>query len=142
MRVAQELLGESTLKLVLTKGEAVCTLVNLKRPPTAAQTAAVMWRSPLCANEACGRRWTEIDHNHDWAKCHRTELHNLDPLCDWCHDLKTRENWSLVEGTGRRPFVPPDDPRHPNGDKDPPDGPEGPPVGRVRLDRPGRRRSP
>ena len=34
-------------------------------------------------------------------------------LCGHCHDLKTRYGWSLVHGTGKRPMVPPDDPRHP-----------------------------
>jgi hypothetical protein len=37
----------------------------------------------------------------------------LDRLCHHDHGLKTREGWSLVEGRGRRAFVPPDDPRHP-----------------------------
>jgi hypothetical protein len=34
-------------------------------------------------------------------------------LCDGHHDQKTRDGWALVEGKGKRPFVPPDDPRHP-----------------------------
>ena len=29
------------------------------------------------------------------------------------HDLKTYKGWALVEGSGKRPMVPPDDPRHP-----------------------------
>jgi hypothetical protein len=29
------------------------------------------------------------------------------------HALKTHEGWSLVEGRGKRAFVPPGDPRHP-----------------------------
>ena len=37
----------------------------------------------------------------------------MDRLCRPMHDLKTYEGWSLVEGTGKRPFVAPDDPRHP-----------------------------
>ena len=36
-----------------------------------------------------------------------------DGLCGHCHDLKTRLGWALIEGEGKRPMVPPDDPRHP-----------------------------
>jgi len=56
---------------------------------------------------------TEIDHRKPFADDQVTELGNLDPLCGHDHDLKTHEGWALVEGTGRRPMVPPDDPRHP-----------------------------
>ena len=55
----------------------------------------------------------EIDHRNPWADCHETVLTNLDPLCDHDHDLKTHHGWALIEGTGKRPMVPPDDPRHP-----------------------------
>jgi len=47
----------------------------------------------------------------------------LDRLCGHCHALKTRRNWSLVEGRGQRALVPPEDPRHPKNvarTKDPP----------------------
>ena len=44
----------------------------------------------------------------------------LDPLCDPDHDLKTYEGWALVEGKGKRPMVPPDDPRHPRFTQRPP----------------------
>jgi hypothetical protein len=43
---------------------------------------------------------------------HETTIDNLDRLCDPCHNLKTRDGWALVEGKGRPPLVPPDDPRH------------------------------
>ena len=55
----------------------------------------------------------EIDHREEWHKVKETRLGNLDPLCKHEHWLKTHEGWALVEGTGKRPFVPPDDPRHP-----------------------------
>ena len=34
-------------------------------------------------------------------------------LCHYHHRLKTTKGWALVEGTGKRDFVPPDDPGHP-----------------------------
>jgi hypothetical protein len=56
----------------------------------------------------------QIDHREPWADTHHTILGQLDPLCPHDHRLKTYEGWSLVEGTGKRAFVPPTDPRHPN----------------------------
>ena len=53
------------------------------------------------------------DHRYEWVKTKRTRLDELDPLCKHDHDLKTRDNWALVEGAGPRPMVPPHDPRHP-----------------------------
>ena len=55
-----------------------------------------------------------IDHQKPWAQTRHTRLDELDPLCGFHHDLKTRRHWALVPGTGKRPFVPPDDPRHPS----------------------------
>jgi Domain of unknown function (DUF222) len=117
--VARELLGESILKLVITKGVDVVNVVHLGRGPTAAQRIALLWSSPKCSNIACSGMGVEIDHNHPWADKHETVLGNLDPYCGHDHGLKTNHGWSLVEGTGRRAFVAPDDPRHPR-NKPPP----------------------
>ena len=119
IRTARELLGESILKLVITKGVDVANVVHLGRGPTAAQRIALLWTSPKCSNIECSRMRVEIDHNNPWADKQETVLGNLDPFCGHDHDLKTNHGWSLVEGTGRRAFVPPDDPRHPR-NKPPP----------------------
>ena len=42
-----------------------------------------------------------------------TWLRFLDHPCEHCHKLKTRQGWAYVEGKGKRPLVPPEDPRHP-----------------------------
>ena len=44
---------------------------------------------------------------------HVTVLELLYRLCRYHHRLKTTKGWALVEGTGKRNFVPPHDPRHP-----------------------------
>lgn len=44
---------------------------------------------------------------------HTTVLDLLDRLCSHHHDLKTIDNWVLLDGRGNRAFVPPDDPRNP-----------------------------
>ena len=113
IRTARDLLGESILKLVITRGVDVVNVVHLGRGPTAAQKIALLWSSPKCSNIECSRMRVEIDHNEPWADKHETVLGNLDPFCGHDHDLKTNHGWSLVEGTGRRAFVPPDDLRHP-----------------------------
>jgi hypothetical protein len=111
----RRLLGESVLQLVLTNGEAVIDVVNLARKPTVAQMLAKLFTDSCCTAERCDRAARlEFDHRDDWARVQVTELANLDLLCDHHHDLKTRENWQLVAGTGRRAMVPPNDERHPD----------------------------
>jgi hypothetical protein len=113
VRVARELLGDAILKLVITKGVDVANVVHLGRGPTAAQRIAVLWSKPKCANVACSSRFVELDHRDPWANTHHTVLDEIDPLCKHDHYLKTHCGWLLVEGTGRRAFVPPTDPNHP-----------------------------
>jgi len=119
VRVARELLGDAILKLVITKGVDVANVVHLGRSATAAQRIAVLWSKPKCANIACSSRFVQLDHRDPWASTHHTVLDEIDPLCEHDHDLKTNHGWLLVEGTGRRAFVPPNDPQHPR-NKPPP----------------------
>jgi hypothetical protein len=111
--VVRDMLGDAILKLVLTKGVDVANVVHLGRGPTAAQRIALLWSSPKCSNEACSGTFTQIDHRTPWVASKQTVLAQLDPLCTHDHRLKTHQGWSLVDGVGRRAFVPPDDPRHP-----------------------------
>lgn len=110
---ARELLGDAVLKLVVTRGVDVPNVTHLGRGPTAAQRVALAWTSPHCSAQGCTGGWLETDHREDWARTRHTRLDELDSLCSHCHDLKTRLGWALVRGSGRRPFVPPDDARHP-----------------------------
>jgi hypothetical protein len=112
---ARELLGESMLKLVVTKGVDVLHVTHLGRGVNTAQQIALLWQRPVCTRLGCGRRQRlENDHRIEWARVHCTQLANIEPLCSSDHDLKTRFGWALVEGTGKRPMVPPDHPDHPN----------------------------
>jgi len=114
-RVARALLGDSIVKLVITRGVDVVNVTNLGRGPTAAQRVALLWATPGCTNSECDHTLAiQHDHRVPWADDQVTELHNLDRLCPTpCHHRKTHDGWALVLGTGRRPLVPPDDPRHP-----------------------------
>jgi hypothetical protein len=112
---ARAVLGESIVKLVITKGVDVLNVTHLGRGVSAAQRVALLWQQPMCTREGCGRRFRlENDHRNDWAKVRCTELANIEPLCSWDHHLKTNHGWALVDGTGTRPMVPPDHPEHPS----------------------------
>ena len=79
-----------------------------------AQKCALLWLLPECTALGCTRtQRLEFDHRTEWRKTHHTRVDDGDLLCDHDHDLKTYFGWALVTGTGKRPFVPPDDPRHP-----------------------------
>jgi hypothetical protein len=112
--VARELLGDAVLKLVITRGVDVVNVTHLGRGPTAAQRIALLWATPACTNTQCGHTLgIQHDHRTPWTQVHETVLDNLDRLCTPCHRRKTHHSWALVTGTGPRPLVPPDDPRHP-----------------------------
>ena len=101
------------LAAIVTSGEKVTGVAHLGRRPRAVQDSALEWLDPVCAREGCSHPWVQRDHRADWAKTKVTLVDLMDRLCPHDHDLKTRFGWALVEGRGKRPMVPPDDPRHP-----------------------------
>ena len=112
--VARELLGDAVLKLVVTRGVDVVNVTHLGRGPTAAQRIALLWGNPACTNSACDNTLAiQHDHRTPWVQVYETTVDNLDRLCSPCHRRKTHDGWALDCGAGRRPLVPPDDPRHP-----------------------------
>lgn len=127
VRVAKTLLGEATLKLVITRGVDVLNVTSLGRGPTAAMRHALLWTNPTCVVEGCSRTIIEHDHRSgaEYRHTRHTRLDELDPLCGGHHDLHTQHGWALVQGQGKRAMVPPTDPRHPSHTPTPP--PTGPP---------------
>ena len=106
--------GDPFLAAVVTRGHKVVGVAHLGRRANAHQQSALEWLYPTCAVEGCtSTAWLENDHRVDWAASHTTVLDLLDRLCSHHHDLKTIDNWALVEGRGKRAFVAPGDPRHP-----------------------------
>jgi hypothetical protein len=115
VHIARELLGEATLKLVITKGVDVVNVTHLGRSPTVVQQVALWWESHMCTRDTCTRtERLENDHGPEWRKTKHTRVRELDPVCDRDHDLKSNHGWDFVKGHGRRAMVPPGDPRHPN----------------------------
>jgi hypothetical protein len=119
---ARHLLGESMVKLVITRGIDVVNVTHLGRGPTVAQQVALLYRQPLCVVEGCCRTRLEFDHVLDWTDTHHTILDELEPLCSHHHAKKTRHGWMLTNGSGKRPMVAPADQRHPNHERPPPEG--------------------
>ena len=107
--------GQAQIAFALTRAKRVEGVYHQRRHANAAQKTALEFLYPECAVAGCNARLgLEDDHRVDWHKTHYTVLDLLDRLCGHHHGLKTKEGWGLVEGTGKRPFVPPTDPRHPN----------------------------
>jgi hypothetical protein len=111
---AYDLLGDAVVKLIATRGEQVVNVTHYGRQPTVAQRMALLWTSPTCTVEGCNHAFAQFDHRIDWSITYHTKLEELDRLCDRHHKLKTNRGWALVPGTGKRPMVPPEDPRHPD----------------------------
>ena len=100
---------------ILTKAQALVGVYHHGRHPNAHQRSALDFLYPTCAAEGCSsRNGLQYDHRLDYAKTHFTAFDLLDRLCRHHHGKKTHHGWALVEGKGKRAFVPPDDPRHPN----------------------------
>ncbi|MDZ7677639.1 MAG: hypothetical protein U5K29_03705 [Acidimicrobiales bacterium] len=107
--------GNPILAAVVTNGVDVATVAHLGRDPTAHQQTAMEWLDPRCRAQGCDRTiGLERDHRIDWSPTQVTLLGWMEWLCAHHHHLKTTKGWRLVHGKGIRPFVPPDDPRHPN----------------------------
>lgn len=116
MSVVHDLLETANpfIAAILTRGKEVVGVAHLGRRPNAYQCSALQWLYPSCAAAGCvDQMHLENDHREDWAKTHFTAFDLMDRMCRFHHWLKTHEGWALVEGTGKRDFVPPDDPRHP-----------------------------
>jgi hypothetical protein len=111
---ARQLLGESIVKLIITKGVDVVSVTHLGRGPTVAQGSGVVVPQPLRTVEGCCRTRVEYEHTVEWRYTRHTRVDELAPKCSFHFAQKTVHGWALVEGTGERPMVPPDHPRHPN----------------------------
>ena len=99
---------------LLTRHEALVGVYHHGRRPNAFQRSALDFLHPTCAAEGCASRaGLQYDHREDFAKTKITAFDLLDRLCGHHHRKKTNDGWALVGGRGKRPFVPPEDSRHP-----------------------------
>ncbi|MEO9223566.1 MAG: hypothetical protein ABI276_01090, partial [Acidimicrobiales bacterium] len=119
---ARQLLGESLLHIVITRGQDVATIAPAGRTWTTIQRLAATWHTTGCTVTGCTCPRIELDHRHEYHNGGPTTLNNADPLCRYHHNLKTHHGWALINGTDKRDLVPPTDPRHPNNHYEDPDG--------------------
>jgi hypothetical protein len=99
---------------ILTKAQALVGVYHHGRHPNVYQRSALDFLYPTCAAEGCSSRdGLQYDHRHDYAETRFTAFDLLDRLCRYHHRKKTQDGWALVEGKGKRAFVPPSDARHP-----------------------------
>lgn len=106
--------GQARLAGFITKGKELRAVHLERRHPNEYQKAALDYLYPVCAVKGCNTRaGLEADHREDWSRTHYTVIDLLDYLCWHHHQLKSRNGWALVDGHGKRDFVPPDDRRHP-----------------------------
>jgi hypothetical protein len=116
--VVEELIanGNAFIVGVLTRSHQIQGVFHRRRHPNAYQKSALDFLYPACAVRGCSARaGLQSDHRLDWVKTRFTVFDLLDRLCPHHHRLKTNNGWALVVGTGKRAFVPPGDPRHPDG---------------------------
>lgn len=118
--------GNTFIVGVLTKGQQLIGVYHhRKRHPNRHQKSGLDFVYPTCAAAGCNARdGLQYDHRIDYAKTHYTAFDLIDRLCPHHHRLKTDHGWALTPGRGKRPFVPPHDPRHP--DHPDPAGPDPP----------------
>lgn len=108
-----------------TNAKQLLGVWHQKRRPKAHERDALDFLYTTCAVEGCSARvGLQYDHRIDWSQTYITAFDFMDRLCPHHHRLKTAKNWALVDGMGKRAFVPPDDPRHPG--HGPPSLPPGP----------------
>lgn len=77
------------------------------RAPDVYQRSALDWTNSTCTVAGCDLPRQEIDHRIDWALEHRTQLDELDGFCKHHHAVKTRNNYQLAPGQGRRAMLAP-----------------------------------
>jgi hypothetical protein len=114
--VIQDLLASDNPFIIgiLTRGQTLTGVYHHGRHPNSHQRSALDFLYPTCAASGChSRAGLQYDHRADYAKTKITAFDLLDRLCPHHHSQKTRHNWALIDGRGKRPFVPPHDPRHP-----------------------------
>jgi hypothetical protein len=106
--------GNTLIAGLLTNAEQIIGVRHFGRRPTRAQQTALDFIYPHCAVKGCSRSaGLEYDHRLEWQKTHFTVYDLIDRLCWYHHQQKTHHGWALVDGRGKRSFVPPTDPRPP-----------------------------
>jgi hypothetical protein len=103
--VIRQWMDDCILRLLITEKNKLVWATNLKEIPTRIKEfiKAAGWHR--CAN--CGKaRDLEVDHTLAKSNRGTDEVVNLQPLCEACHDMKTRTDspWTAGKNYGRKFF--------------------------------------
>lgn len=108
VRTAAAMVAEGAVRAVMTDGADVTRVVSFGRRIPAQVKAALTVRDPVCIVPGCGQSaHLEIDHTPAFHESGRTMLAELDPLCWYHHDLKTRLGFVVGGGPGGWTFTAP-----------------------------------
>ncbi|WP_433674936.1 DUF222 domain-containing protein [Microbacterium gorillae] len=86
------------LDRILTHPITGAILATDRYRPTSDMKRFLTHRDQHCRHPGCRVpiRYTDIDHNHDWANGGKTDITNLAPLCRRHHTLKTSADWKIT----------------------------------------------
>lgn len=109
LSVAEHVLGESLLKLVIERGADVTTACTLGRAVPAPVEVALEARDRVCVVPGCDVNLSlEIDQwQVPFGRGGPTVLWNLARLCKFHHNMKTYDGWQLRGGPGKWEWVAP-----------------------------------
>lgn len=110
LAAARHLMGEAFLRLVISDGVSVSTVLHMGRTIPAHVATALESRDRTCVVPGCCVAvGLEIDHwKIPFAQGGPSELWNLCRLCRRHHRLKTFENYELLGGPGKWEWRPPE----------------------------------
>lgn len=108
VRKVRELIPESILELIVTKGVDVRTICTDSRYVSKALQAALDERDQSCAVPGCEVTYPlERHHLREVANDGPTSIANLVLICSRHHDLISFEHWTLVGAPGKWELIPP-----------------------------------
>lgn len=92
--VIRDRLGDSVVKVLISKGVDLKTVVHPGRTFPSHLLTALAWAETRCANPGCDRR-LGLQRDHVWpvGKGGQTSFDNLQFLCGGCHAEKTRKDY-------------------------------------------------
>ncbi len=105
----RSLLPEAFVKLLVTDGQVVTTVVHRGRSVSARVQSALEERDPTCVVPGCGVAHGLENHHWDvdYAQCKTTSLAGLARVCVWHHSLISYEQWELTGKPGAWEWRPP-----------------------------------
>lgn len=106
--VVQRYLDTAKLRLVVTKGVDIASVVSFSRVIPAAIRTALEHRDRCCVVPGCSSTFhLEIDHIQPHGEHGPTSLANLCRLCRFHHSLKSQKGYRIEGGPGRWRWIAP-----------------------------------